>query len=650
MMHQFTPSHWDLLIKNAYIFDGSGAQPFHGDVAIRGGRINSIGSDLPVDVAREVIDAKGQWLMPGLLDIHTHFDLEVEVDPRLPEAVRHGTTTVVMSNCSLGVCFGKQCPPEFPEQSPIVDCFTRVENMPKRLLTHLVDKVVTWNDTEAYMQHFKKMPLGPNVVAMVPHSMLRIEAMGLEESLSRLPSNEEIVAMCILLRKALDQGFVGFPSDGLPLHYMANDPHRNAKIPAQYATTTEVGALAEVVREYNRIWQTTPNPESPLMILQTLLLTSGRLYGKPLRMTATAAMDININPHGAKAILGLSRFLNSSLMRGHFVFQALSAPFAVYADGITSPLMEEKPSLRELNAIDMENREGRKRLLNDPDYIKRFRKDWVKGKSGFNLARLRRKLKLEATTFTRELDDMLIDDAPVSSWKGQNLGDVYRRLKQFQSGGATKVCSDDQERQAFESFPNPTKDDADFMLHLLRQYDRNIRWVIITANQRPDVLKELVFHEQTLPGFNDSGAHFRNMAYYDGNLRTLKMAAQDSIELVALAVKRLTRYPAELFGLDTGSLEIGAQADLVLINPEALLQYDSEANLQMIYRDELMTEQMVNRSDGVVPCVIIAGKIAWQNNAFSENFGRERFGSMLTARDDRTVNEPSENKKEPQAA
>ena len=52
--------------------------------------------------------AQGQWLMPGLLDIHTHLDLEVDLEPGLPEVVRHGTTTVLVGNCSLGTCFGRQ--------------------------------------------------------------------------------------------------------------------------------------------------------------------------------------------------------------------------------------------------------------------------------------------------------------------------------------------------------------------------------------------------------------------------------------------------------------------------------------------------------------------------------------------------------------
>ena len=120
--------HWDTLIKNALVFDGTGEAPVRESLALRDGRIAARGPALDETRATEVVDARGQWLMPGLLDIHTHLDLEVDLDPRLPEVVRHGTTTVLVGNCSLGTCFGKQ---QEGDQDPIVDCFTRVENIPK---------------------------------------------------------------------------------------------------------------------------------------------------------------------------------------------------------------------------------------------------------------------------------------------------------------------------------------------------------------------------------------------------------------------------------------------------------------------------------------------------------------------------------------
>ncbi|MGH8114771.1 MAG: hypothetical protein ACREPS_06945, partial [Rhodanobacteraceae bacterium] len=119
---------WEILIRNALVFDGSGAAPLQQDVAIHDGKIAALGQNLPPSKANRVISADGHWLMPGMLDIHTHFDLEVELEPGLPEAVRHGTTTAVVSNCSLGVAYGAQ---RRNGDDPIVDCFARVENVPK---------------------------------------------------------------------------------------------------------------------------------------------------------------------------------------------------------------------------------------------------------------------------------------------------------------------------------------------------------------------------------------------------------------------------------------------------------------------------------------------------------------------------------------
>ncbi len=108
----------DTLIKNAKIFN-NGEPPVIEDVAIAGGKIVARGQKLDEQHAKKVIDAEGLWLMPGLFDIHTHYDLELEVAPGLPESTRHGTTTVVIANCSLGLAFGTQ---RDGTNDPIVDC------------------------------------------------------------------------------------------------------------------------------------------------------------------------------------------------------------------------------------------------------------------------------------------------------------------------------------------------------------------------------------------------------------------------------------------------------------------------------------------------------------------------------------------------
>ena len=142
-----TEKIWDTVIQHALVFDGSGGKPQALDIALKNGKVVAKGSVLGAAQALEVINGAGLWLMPGLLDIHTHLDLEVDLDPRLPEAVRHGTTTVLVGNCSLGTCFGDQ---REGDQDPIVDCFTRVENIPKAILRKCVEKV-SWDNTGGYM-------------------------------------------------------------------------------------------------------------------------------------------------------------------------------------------------------------------------------------------------------------------------------------------------------------------------------------------------------------------------------------------------------------------------------------------------------------------------------------------------------------------
>ena len=106
----YMPIHmlWDTLIKNALVFDGRSDAPQPLDVAVQDGKVAELGPDLDASQARELVDAEGRWLTPGLWDIHTHLDLEVELDPGLTEVVRHGTTTAVVANCSIGVPFGRQ--------------------------------------------------------------------------------------------------------------------------------------------------------------------------------------------------------------------------------------------------------------------------------------------------------------------------------------------------------------------------------------------------------------------------------------------------------------------------------------------------------------------------------------------------------------
>ncbi len=650
-------TQFDLVIRNAKIFDGRGVAPVVEDIAVRDGKIAARGKTLGAG-ARE-IDARGLWLTPGLLDIHTHYDLEVELSPGLPESVRHGTTTVVVSNCSLGLAFGAQ---REGDQDPVVDCFARVENIPKPVLKRVAD-CATWSDSKDYLEHLETLTLGPNIAPMIPYSMLRIQAMGVTPSVTRDPTPAEMAEMERLLEKGMAEGYCGFSSDGLPFHYLANDPNRDRRIPSQYGGYAELKRLTHIVRRHGRVWQATPPTESPLKVFQTFLLTSGRLFGKPLKITAVAALDVRANRNIIRSAHLLARLLNSRLLDGKFYLQSLAARFLVFGDGPVTPLSEEIPELRELIKPDFEDDAGRRALYDDPAFEARFKAMWRKGKTGFSLDRLKRMLRLETYAFRRAIEEMTVADCPVEAWKGENLGDIFERVKQFQRAasfvtppsaapqdegqsfilrspaqrGVTKdepqAGADFSEHAMLASFP-PLADDADFFFHLLKTWDRRFVWKTISANYDADMVSRLTMSELFLPGFADSGAHLTNLAFYDVNLRALKIAMEAKGETgAAFMVKRLTRDAADVFSLETGSIDIGAQADLVLIDPEALMRHDGEAGTQRIWRDTLQNDQLVCRSDGVVKGVFIRGEEVWDGAAFTPVFERKKLGRVLLARE-----------------
>lgn len=613
---------WDTLIRNATIFDGHGGGPTRGDIAIADGKIARRGVGLDPARADEVIDADGQWAMPGLIDIHTHYDLELELDPGLRESVRHGVTTVVMSNCSLGIAFGSQRS-KGEGVDPIVDCFARVENIPKHVLRRAAD-VATWSDARGYLDHLDTLNLGANVVPMIPHSMLRIQTMGFEASVSRHPDAAELESMKTVLAEALQGGYAGFSTDALPFHYLASAPNLHKKIPTQYAPFREIKALTQVTREHDRVWQATPPKDHPLQVIRNLLLTSGRLFGRPLRTTVVAALDVVTNRMLVRLGLALTAILNSKLLRGRFALQSLPARFKVWSDGPITPLAEEIPELRQLNEPDLEDVEARMRILEDPDFVQRFRAMWNAGKGGFGPARLRRALRLEDYALTRRLEDMMVERCPVEAWAGKSLAEIYRRA-------AERSGLEEAEREIFEGLPEGA-DEAAFLIHLFKRLDTDLCWYTVTANPDPALTRRLLMHPKMLPGFSDAGAHLTNMAFYDCSLRALRLAQAGSDADVGFAVQQLTRAPAEFFNLERGTLDEGSVADVVLIDPEALSTYEGEDHVQRIYRDAFEHHQLVNRSDGVVRAVFVGGALAWHGDGFVEDFGQRPFGQRLAPR------------------
>jgi N-acyl-D-aspartate/D-glutamate deacylase len=308
--------------------------------------------------------------------------------------------------------------------------------------------------------------------------------------------------------------------------------------------------------------------------------------------------------------------------------QALGARFKIWSDGAITPIAEEIPELRRLNETDLEDRAGRLSILSDPDYIRDFKAMWLKGKHRWGISRLKRKLNIEDYAFNRKLADMTVELCPQQTWQGMDFQSVFDRVVAITNDCLNEELSN-TEQQLINSDFSQVKDEADFMLQMLRSFDTDLSWSTITANRDLKTVRELLMDPLLLPGFNDSGAHLTNMAFYDGNLRSLQMAATGGDADLSYMVKRLTKDAAEVFGVEGGTIYPGDVADLILIDPVQLATYNGEQSVARVYREEFQAQQLVNRSDGVVNLVMIGGQTAYENNAFSSTLGVQPMGRLL---------------------
>jgi N-acyl-D-aspartate/D-glutamate deacylase len=568
------PAEVDVVIRNGLFFDGSDQLPKTADVAIDGGKVKASGAQLAAKGRRE-IDARGCWVMPGMLDIHTHYDAEIEAIPGLEESVRHGVTTVVMGNCSLSAAVGSK--------KDILDLFCRVESLPREVLSKWLGDELTWKNVGDYYKHLDRLPIGPNVGSFVGHSSIRAHVMGMERSLTVSRAEpEEVKSMRRIVGEAMDAGYLGLSIDMLPWHRMDGDPFRGISVPSQQAPASEYRQLADVVRRRDRVLQATPNALNKRTVAVLGMLSTG-VFRKSLRTTIVAAMDIKTNRRVYQIATKGATLLNS-LLRANIRWQALAEPFLNFCDGVHTPLFEEfATGVEAISATP----DDRKRMFSDPQFRRAFRRDWeTRG----------------ARVFHRDLDDMWVVSSPIDGQAGKS----FRELAN--ASGAEPL---------------------DYFMDLLSQHDSAIRWKTVVTNDRAAERQYIFAHPTTLPGFNDSGAHARNMAFQDGGLQLLRQVLLNpGLMPIEKAVHKMTRQTAEWLGLDAGSLAPGASADVAIVDPEKLKtglsdpieQYDPRLSGAM---------RMVKRSDGVVRQVLIGGRVAFDNARFADDFGKQRYGRLL---------------------
>ena len=235
---------YSLIIRNARIIDGSGRPPFEGDVGVRGDRIAAVG--VVTGSAAEEIDAEGQVLAPGFIDIHTHYDPQLCWDRVASPSPEHGVTSLVIGNCSISLA------PVLPgDEKRVIHLFGSVEDMEGDLLERTVP--FAWTSVPEYLDYLRD-GLGPNVGMLVGHSMLRLFVMG-EAAQERAATDDEVQRMCAVLGEAVDAGALG-----LSFTYTHLD-EKGARLPCSYATRAEIAALMRVLVGRGRgVVEVSPQP------------------------------------------------------------------------------------------------------------------------------------------------------------------------------------------------------------------------------------------------------------------------------------------------------------------------------------------------------------------------------------------------------
>lgn len=233
---------YDLIIRNGLVVDGTGAPGRVADVAITEGRIAAIGTiDGP---ATEEIDATGQVVAPGFIDIHTHYDAQAFWDSTLSPSPLHGVTTVMGGNCGFTIAplTAGDGPVDPDDADYLMRMLARVEGMPLESL----QQGLPW-DWRTSAEYFDRLDgtLMPNTGFLIGHSALRRVVMHADAN-RREATEAEIAEMQRLLRAGLAAGGLGFSSTWSTSH---ND-HTGVPVPSRHASTEELIALCSVVREF----------------------------------------------------------------------------------------------------------------------------------------------------------------------------------------------------------------------------------------------------------------------------------------------------------------------------------------------------------------------------------------------------------------
>jgi len=498
----------DLLIRNALVFDGSGAEPALTDVAVEQGTIRTIGKVLSEPAAR-VVDADGLALMPGIIDSHTHFDAQITWDPYVRPSPALGVTTAVIGNCGFTIAPCRQADRDLTMRN-----LTQVEGMSLDVLRNGID----WGfeTFPQYLAQLRRRGSAINIAAYIGHSSVRTYVMGRDAS-TRAATDREIAQMQEIVRDAMRAGAVGFASSTSPAH----NGEGGLPMPSRLAEDREMAALVEAMGESGRgVYMLTKGGQTSVAFLESLAARSGR----PVMIAALLHNGTNPQP----VVDDLDAIAQANARGRRLLGQVSCCPLTMDFT-LASP-------------YPMEGLEGWKPAL---------------GLTGRALREV-----LATRSFRDALRAELASRAKFRLFNGE-----WHRIQIVEVAKAENA--EYEQRSLGDIARDEARDPLDVMLDLALAENLETVFTAELLNTDEGAVGLMLNHPHSIVSLSDAGAHLTFFNDAGFGLHLLGHWARD-LEAMPMseAVRRLTAHPAQVFGFEgRGRIREGYAADLLLFDP-----------------------------------------------------------------------------------
>ncbi len=270
---------FDIVIRGGSVIDGSGSAPFLADVAVKDGKIVTVGK--VEGRGAEEIQAAGRIVTPGFVDIHTHYDGQITWENRLAPSSHHGVTTVLMGNCGVGFA---PCKPE--HRGMLVKVMEGVEDIPEVVMTEGVPW--NWESFPEYLDALDKREADIDFAAQVAHGPVRVNVMGQRGADREPPTEADMAEMSRIVAEAIRAGAIGVTTS----RSMAHRTAAGELAPTVTSEEQELMALAEGLRQAgNGVFQIIPglhegkDPVTEIALMRRLIAHSGRPLSFSLMQT-----------------------------------------------------------------------------------------------------------------------------------------------------------------------------------------------------------------------------------------------------------------------------------------------------------------------------------------------------------------------------